>query len=102
MSISRSLSTVEPVVVSILPVMVALAPPVNAVRPFPLMSFLPAPSLISASGSIYRNIATVLSISSSDSRGRFSSGVPGIGINELIGMDLTESSARSKKRSRSF
>ena len=39
MSISRSLLIVEPDVVSMSPVMVALAPPLNAASPLPSMSF---------------------------------------------------------------
>ena len=46
-----------------------------------------------------RNRATVTNTSSSVSGGRFSSGVPGMGLSRLMGMDCTPSSFRVKANS---
>ncbi len=86
-SISLSLPIVEPVVVSMLPVMVALAPERKAFLPFSLNRARPAAIRISAEGLINLNMATVRRISASVSFLFDSKGVPGIGIRALMGME---------------
>ena len=69
---------VEPDVVSIFPVIVALAPPENAASPSFVISARPAARRTFVSGFIYLKNAIVLNMSFSESCSRFSSGVLGL------------------------
>ena len=81
-------------VVSMLPVVVADTPDLNASSPSLVSSARPAPSRMSALGLIYLKKATVRSISGSVSHSSPSNGVPEIGIRALIGIESTPTSAR--------
>ena len=98
-SIFMSPWIVLPLVVSIFPVIVALAPLWNAFLPFSLRSFRPAARRIFAWGLMKRNIAIVRKISSS-LRGLFcANGVPGIAISAFIGIERILSSERESAMS---
>ena len=91
-SIFMSPLMVLPLVVSMFPVIVALAPLWNAFLPFSLRSFRPAARRIFAWGLMKRNIAIVRKISSSVRGVFFSNGVPGIAMRALIGIERIFSS----------
>ena len=90
---------VLPLVVSIFPVIVALAPLWKAFFPFSERSFRPAAKRIFASGFRNLNIAIVRKISSSVKGWFFSNGVPGIAMSALIGIERILSSERERAMS---
>ena len=83
---------VLPLVVSLLPVIVAEQPLSNAFLPFSESSFRPAARRMFASGFMKRNVAKVRKISSSERGVIFSNGVPGMAISALMGIERIPSS----------